>query len=123
MNNDELLGVEDMMVEQVVEQEPEQPKTYNLLNLYRSNSPASTRKSLSRSRASRNLIYNTLGFKNPIARYHARPATMATQGTISETQAPVKQMATRSTSPKAKHLGGKRRRRTARANRRTARRR
>ena len=124
MNNSlEELGNEDIMIEQLAETAPEQAKQYNLSNLYGLKNPnaRSTRKGFSRSSASRNVIYNALGFKNPLIRQQARHINMPEQGTISHVQAPTKHHAMRSISPKPKKLGGRRlklrtRRRRARRN-------
>jgi hypothetical protein len=115
------LEPEEIAVESVEAVEPEQATQYNLSNLYgRRNNKRPTSlpsKGLTRSGASRNIIKNTFGFKNPLKRYHAAQVNMPEQGTIERAASPIKHHVTRSISPKAKHLGGKRRKTSKKSSR------
>lgn len=117
MNNAEEVSSKNIIVENVEVPQPMQASKYNLLNLYRPNNskrnPIKSRKEIRRSSASRNLIFNTLGFKNPLQLHKATVLHNSTKGDIHyEPSHLIRKQATRSISPKAKHLGGRRLRKT-----------
>ncbi len=116
MNSNEIINPENIIVEQADEITPETVSSFNIFNRYRpshnSTNPShnSTKKrEIKRSSASRNVISNALGFKNPFMRHKATKVSDYNKGNVRYVSAPIKYHATRSISPQAKHIGGKRR--------------
>jgi hypothetical protein len=114
MNNPALERVStgDVMFEQLAEISPEQAIRYNLLNSIK---PGSKNKLKYRNPASRNIIRNMLGYKNTTYRQYTKPLKNANYDKIAFVSNPIrKNRATRSISPKAKTVGGKRKKVTRR---------
>jgi hypothetical protein len=109
MNSNKIINPENIIVEQINEITPLKVSTFNILSGYPSSHNSTKKRDIKRSSASRNVISNALGFKNPLMRHKATIMRDNTKGEISYASTPVKYHATRSVSPQAKHIGGKRR--------------